>query len=83
MVPDIVMPLDELPRLPNGKINRKALPQPDLEKQRKADYAGPQNDAERQIQRIWHEVSVAGCEPAMCPQAMFQYQCCAGRTPSL
>ena len=31
MRPEIYMELDELPRLPNGKINRRALPQPEAD----------------------------------------------------
>ena len=57
MVPDIIMPLEELPRLPNGKINRRALPEPDFQQRQQQDYSTPSNEVEQRIQQIWQEVS--------------------------
>lgn len=56
MVPDTIVALDDIPRLPNGKLNRKALPEPDFEQQRRQDYQGAGSEAEQQIQQIWQEV---------------------------
>lgn len=56
MVPEIVMPLDELPRLPNGKINRRGLPEPDFSNRDQSDFAEPKGEAEQRIQEIWQEV---------------------------
>lgn len=56
MVPDIVMPLDEIPRLPNGKVNRRGLPEPDFQQQRGEDYEASGSEVEQQIQRIWQAV---------------------------
>ncbi|HEU0301680.1 MAG TPA: amino acid adenylation domain-containing protein, partial [Longimicrobium sp.] len=54
MVPTFVVVLDALPRLPNGKVDRGALPAPvvDLE----AGYVAPRTPAEDAVCRIWAEV---------------------------
>ncbi len=45
MVPGIIISLPEMPRMPSGKINRKALPVPDALKQPVADYTEEALDA--------------------------------------
>lgn len=40
MLPHVVMHLEELPRLPNGKLDRKQLPKPDLTPHSGADVTG-------------------------------------------
>ena len=57
MVPEMVMPLEELPRLPNGKINRRGLPEPDFANRDQSEFAEPKGQAEERIQEIWQEVS--------------------------
>jgi amino acid adenylation domain-containing protein len=57
MVPAIFVPLDVLPLMPNGKINRRALPasgrtRPELEK----GFVAPRNAAEDLVAEIWAEV---------------------------
>ncbi|RYF14633.1 MAG: amino acid adenylation domain-containing protein, partial [Comamonadaceae bacterium] len=55
MVPAHVMWLSEMPLTTNGKLDRRALPQPDaLEGQ--AHYVAPQTSVERTLARIWAEV---------------------------
>jgi acyl carrier protein len=57
MLPAAWVTLDELPRLPNGKINRKALPAPDsLSAESGARYVAPQTEVERALAGIWQEV---------------------------
>ena len=53
MVPALFVRLDELPRLPNGKLNRKALPAPEI-KARKA--IAPRTPIEELIAGLFAEV---------------------------
>ena len=55
MLPDLFVMLDGLPRLPNGKVNRSALPAPDTAGNDRARVA-PRNDMERTLARIWSEL---------------------------
>ena len=54
MVPTFVVALDELPRLPNGKVDRGALPAPVVDAERA--YTAPRTPAEDGVCRIWAEV---------------------------
>lgn len=55
MVPASYVLLDRLPLLPNGKVDRRALPEPDAAAPR-ARSRPPASELERSIARIWHEV---------------------------
>jgi amino acid adenylation domain-containing protein len=58
MVPAAFMFLAELPLLPNGKINRRALPSPPLSQQgeRGPGGEGPQTPIEQYLADIWAEL---------------------------
>ena len=55
MVPVHLLLLGKLPVTPNGKLDRKALPQPDAS-QLQGEYIAPQSDLEQQIAAIWADV---------------------------
>ncbi|VVN37189.1 Linear gramicidin synthase subunit B [Pseudomonas fluorescens] len=50
MQPNHVLLLEQLPVTPNGKLDRRALPQPD---QQVREYVAPRNAMEATLQEIW------------------------------
>jgi amino acid adenylation domain-containing protein len=62
MVPSTFVLLDSMPRTPNGKINRKTLPRPDIDQARVVDatYVPPETELQRTIARVWSEVLRVG-----------------------
>ncbi|MGZ4134947.1 MAG: condensation domain-containing protein, partial [Tumebacillaceae bacterium] len=57
MVPATLVMLDELPLSPSGKVNRKALPIPEMEAQQKqGTYIAPRNPMEELLERIFGQV---------------------------
>lgn len=56
MVPAHIMLLDAIPLSSNGKVDRKALPQPDLSRTRERDRALPSTELERTIAALWCDV---------------------------
>ena len=57
MVPSFFVYLDKIPLTPNGKIDRKALPTPDLSLRLVGDeYVAPQSQIEQELASIWSEV---------------------------
>ncbi|OLF53508.1 non-ribosomal peptide synthetase [Pseudomonas chlororaphis] len=56
MLPAAFVPLDALPLSPNGKLDRKALPAPDLEALRVREYEAPVGDTEILLAQIWAEL---------------------------
>ncbi|WP_322063450.1 AMP-binding enzyme, partial [Paraburkholderia sp. J63] len=54
MVPGVIMVLEAMPLNPNGKVDRKALPQPEFESA--AEYEAPEGATETTLAAIWCEV---------------------------
>jgi len=54
MVPNLIMSLERMPLLPNGKIDRKALPQ--VESMQPKQYQAPETPTEVALAEMWTEV---------------------------
>ncbi|MDI1443036.1 MupA/Atu3671 family FMN-dependent luciferase-like monooxygenase [Polyangium sp. 6x1] len=56
MVPSVFVELPAIPRTPNGKVDRKALPAPSEERRASAAFVAPRSDVEQQIADVWRRV---------------------------
>ncbi len=56
MIPAYFMQLEKLPLTANGKIDRKALPEPDGSVTTGVEYEAPRNEIEEKLVSIWQEV---------------------------
>jgi amino acid adenylation domain-containing protein len=56
MVPAQFVILDQLPRNTNGKVDRRALPEPDKGARTQALYTAPATSMEQRLARVWAEV---------------------------
>jgi hypothetical protein len=57
MVPSAIVVLDRLPRTPNGKLDRRALPAPDpAGPAPRAAWAPPETLFEQQLAAVWADV---------------------------
>ncbi|MCP3738294.1 amino acid adenylation domain-containing protein [Rossellomorea sp. BNER] len=55
MIPSFIKEIRQIPLMPNGKVDRKALPLPDR-LERKTTYVPPATEMERQLVEIWEQV---------------------------
>ena len=56
MIPSAFVALQSLPLTPSGKLNRRALPAPDLDAYVSRHYEAPQGESEQILARIWQEL---------------------------
>ena len=54
MIPSFFIPIEQIPLNPNGKIDRNALPEPQLKKERRTDVS--LNPVEKKLIQIWADV---------------------------
>jgi amino acid adenylation domain-containing protein len=55
MVPVVILTIDKLPVSPNGKLDRKALPAPEMVRSDE-NYLAPRSSVEETLANIWSEV---------------------------
>jgi thioesterase domain-containing protein/acyl carrier protein len=56
MRPSAFILLESIPLTPNGKVDRRALPAPDLQLSLNTNFVPPRNAIELQLMQIWQEV---------------------------
>ncbi|NEP26961.1 amino acid adenylation domain-containing protein, partial [Moorena sp. SIO3I6] len=56
MIPAGFVALPQMPLTPSGKVDRKALPAPDLASSTSTEYVAPQTETEKILAEIWTEV---------------------------
>jgi amino acid adenylation domain-containing protein len=56
MLPGAIVVLEDLPRTPSGKIDRLALPDPDLAAAESVEYVAPRTPLEQAVADIWAQV---------------------------
>ncbi|MCK5058179.1 MAG: amino acid adenylation domain-containing protein, partial [Candidatus Aminicenantes bacterium] len=63
MVPSYFVLLDKIPLTANGKVNRKALPEPEVVSE--AVYAAPRDEIEERLAGIWQQVLQTQSAPGL------------------
>nr|UBH04475.1 NosC [Desmonostoc muscorum CCALA 125] len=56
MVPNAFVMLESMPLTPNGKVDRRALPAPDLHSEGTEKYVAPRTPIEETLAQIWSQV---------------------------
>ena len=56
MIPSQIIFLDKFPLTSNGKLDKKALPDPDASELTVSEYAAPRNETEENLAAIWKEL---------------------------
>ena len=62
MVPEVITKMAALPLLPNGKVNRRGLPEVKFGEAPVEEYVAPRSRVEERIQATWHEVRSSVCQ---------------------
>ncbi|MDQ6610395.1 MAG: condensation domain-containing protein, partial [Bacteroidota bacterium] len=56
MVPSVIVELESLPLTANGKVDRKALPDPEAIEVQGGGYTAPRNATEEKLAEIWEKI---------------------------
>ena len=56
MIPSHFIKLENIPLNPNGKVDRKALPEPDGSISTGVEYVAPRDEFEELLAKIWEDV---------------------------
>jgi amino acid adenylation domain-containing protein/non-ribosomal peptide synthase protein (TIGR01720 family) len=56
MLPSAFVVMEQFPLTPNGKINKRALPEPELDSSSTQHYVAPRNEKETTLVHIWEQV---------------------------
>jgi thioester reductase-like protein len=56
MIPSSFTRLDKIPLTPNGKTDRRALPEPEIIPSADKEYSGPRNEIDEKLIAIWSKV---------------------------
>ncbi|MCP5048441.1 MAG: amino acid adenylation domain-containing protein, partial [bacterium] len=62
MIPSFITPVESIPLTAGGKVDRRALPEPEIVSGYGERYSAPRNEMERVLVNIWSEVLSVGRE---------------------